>query len=138
MNTGLRHLHTLFAWVLLVVLAVSVILFLVNHINKKPMTKLQDKLKLIAVIVSGLQLVLGFVFYFYRGWHKSIGEMASAELRFVTLEHPLTMFIGIILIHIGSAKIRRAADDKKNLKGLIFFGLSLLFILSRTPWDKLL
>jgi nitric oxide reductase large subunit len=138
MNSGLNHLHNLLAWITLVVISVSVLIFLVNHFTQKKYNVFQNKMRLIAVIVTGVQLILGFVIYFIKDFHKYLGNMDNADWRFKTLEHPLTMLIAIALIHVGSAKIKKASEDKKNKTGLIFFGLSLVFILSRMPWQRLM
>lgn len=138
MNTGFLHLHNLLAWLVLVVLLLSVLLFAVRHFNKQTMLPLQNKLRLLAVIFTGLQLLVGFGVYFLRDWQTRLGMMSENVIRFSALEHPLTMLIGIALIHIGSAKIKKANPSEQNKKGLIFFGIALILILSRTPWDRLM
>ncbi|MBX2985864.1 MAG: hypothetical protein LC109_12905 [Bacteroidia bacterium] len=137
MNTGFIHLHNLVAWILVIILIVSVVLFLINNSGKKPLSKLQNNLRLFAVIVSGLQLVLGFALYFIQNRIQGMSSMSVPEIRFYSLEHPLIMLIGIAFIHIGSAKIKKAPTELKNKKGLIYFGISLVLIMSRMPWDRL-
>jgi predicted membrane channel-forming protein YqfA (hemolysin III family) len=137
------HLHTLFAWLVLMVMIPSVLFAFAGFYTKRPFTKLQNTFRLLAVIITGVQLVLGLVIYFtskvdYLGKFSQMGEVMKNPLeRFNTIEHPLTMIIGIIIIHIGSAKIKRAQEQEKNKKALIFFGIALLIIFSRFPWDRL-
>lgn len=137
MKTGLLHLHNFLGLIVLAVLLISVILFLVGFIGKKPISKLQQTLRLIAVISTGLQLILGFIVYFYSNWHHALGEMKDANIRKWSLEHPIAMTVGIILVHIGSAKIKRALPEKQNKTGLLFFGIAFILILSQTPWNRL-
>ena len=65
--------------------------------------------------------------------------MKNADLRFYVVEHFLVMLIAIVVAQIGSSKVRRMADAaKKHKTAAIFFTISLLLILSRIPWDKVL
>jgi hypothetical protein len=137
MKTGFLHLHNFLAWLVLAVLVVSVLLFAVRHFSKKPILPIQNTLRLLAVILTGLQLLVGFGVYFIWDWHTRLGMMGEKAIRFAALEHPLTMLIGIALIHIGNGKLKRAPEGEQNKKGLLFFGIALLLILSRTPWDRL-
>jgi len=137
MKTGFLHLHNFLAWLVLAVLVVSVLLFAVRHFSKKPILPIQNTLRLLAVILTGLQLLVGFGVYFIWDWHTRLGMMSEKAIRFAALEHPLTMLIGIALIHIGNGKLKRAPEGEQNKKGLLFFGIALLLILSRTPWDRL-
>ncbi|MCO6494629.1 MAG: hypothetical protein J5I91_02980 [Bacteroidetes bacterium] len=138
MKTGFLHLHNLTAWLLLAILIVMVVLFFINNSSRKPLSKLQNNLRLFAVIISGLQLIVGFGIYFMNGWFAAFSQMSDSLARFYALEHPLMMTLGILFIHIGSAKIKRASEEKKNKVGLIFFGISLVLILSRVPWDRII
>jgi len=137
------HLHTLFAWLILMVMIPSVLFAFAGYFTKRPFTKLQNTFRLLAVIITGVQLVLGLFIYVtskvdYLGKFSQMGEVMKNPLeRFNTIEHPLTMIVAIIFVHIGSAKIKKAADTEKNKKALIFFGISLLLIFSRFPWDRL-
>ncbi|MCK9480384.1 MAG: hypothetical protein M0R38_01315 [Bacteroidia bacterium] len=137
MKTGFIHLHNLIAWLLIAILIVSVVLFFINHAGKKTFSKLQNNLRLFAVVVSGLQLMVGFAVYFMKDWFYGFSQMSNSAIRFYVVEHPLMMLLGILFIHIGSSKIKRAPAELKNKKGLIFFGISLVLILSRMPWDRL-
>jgi amino acid transporter len=137
MLTGIRHLHLLFAWIILVVLLISVILFAINMGKKRALTRGQNNLRLIAVIVSGIQLILGLVVYVLHNHHTGFGFLKNKEIRNWTLEHPLTMIIGIALIHIGSAVMKKKVVEKQQKAGLWFFGTALFLMLLKTPWDRM-
>jgi len=63
--------------------------------------------------------------------------MKDKNLRFWTVEHTSTMVLGIILITIGYSKAKRLSDAVAKHKSLaIFYGIGLLLILSRIPWDR--
>ena len=142
METGLNHLHSTFRWLLLAIMVIAVITYLIGTFQKKPYSKFQHLMRLGAVIVSGLQLVIGFWLYFLKGYHHNFSQLGEVmklkEARFYTVEHLPLMFLAIMLIHIGSGKIKKAGSDlAKNKKGLIFFGISLILMLVGIPWDRL-
>ena len=86
-----------------------------------------------------LQIVIGFVLYFLRGWAANwskMGEiMGSTYQRFWTMEHLVGMLLGAILIQIGSSKSKRQSETaKKHKTALVFFTLGFLIIFLSIPW----
>lgn len=141
MINGLKHLHLFFAWLVIPILAIAVILFAIGFFNKKTLSPLQEKLRLFAVIITGLQLLLGVIMYVagpYWKLLKSGVDMSDSLNRLQLIEHPLTMILAIILVHIGSARIKRAKGLSKQTQGLLFFGIALFLIISRNYWDRML
>ena len=64
-----------------------------------------------------------------------MGESAN---RFVTVEHPLMMVIGVALITIGKIKAKKIEDVAKANKTIfLYFLIAFILIAIRTPWDKL-
>ncbi|MFY8190250.1 MAG: hypothetical protein ACOVK9_04730, partial [Bacteroidia bacterium] len=62
--------------------------------------------------------------------------MKDKALRFTLLEHPLTMIIAVALIQIGRIRSKKAyADLDKHKRSLIFYGIALVLVLSRIPWN---
>ncbi|SJN29209.1 hypothetical protein FM107_05870 [Sphingobacterium sp. JB170] len=136
MLTGMKHLHSTIAIVLLLALIIVLIITLVNYLGNKPYNR---KVALLGFISAHIQLLLGLILYFTSplGLPAFSGEnMKNSLSRLYFLEHPLMMLIGIILITIGYSKAKKATDPKKaNQTILIFFGLGLLLIISRIPWS---
>jgi cytochrome b561 len=62
--------------------------------------------------------------------------MKDSYSRLLMIEHPLTMLIAITLLTIGRAKIKRETDSDKRYKQVfIFFGIALVLIVIRIPWQ---
>ncbi|MNL44136.1 hypothetical protein D3C87_1666920 [compost metagenome] len=62
--------------------------------------------------------------------------MKDAALRLTSLEHPLLNLIAIVLITIGWSKHKKAVSNESKFKSIaVFYGLGLVFILSRIPWN---
>lgn len=139
MYTGLQHLHSYFAYLLLAVLAFSLIYAIVMFVRKKPFTEKVRKVALVGFIATHLQLLIGLVLYVLSpvGLSNFSGEaMGDSLSRLYILEHPLTMIVGIVLISIGYIKAKKPGDDVRRYRNIIlFYALGLALILLRIPWQ---
>ncbi|WP_138429216.1 hypothetical protein [Fodinibius saliphilus] len=139
MYTGFLHLHSGLAYLVLAILVVVFLYVLINFLNKKPFTETVRKSALVGLIAAHIQLLVGLVLYFIspNGLSNFSGEaMGDSMARLLMLEHPLMMILGIALITIGYSKSKKATEDTASYKKvLIFYGLGLLFVLSRIPWS---
>jgi uncharacterized membrane protein len=131
-----QNLHSWFAYFVIIVLFLAVINAIVGLSQNKNFTSKDLRVSLFALIFTHLQLLIGFVLYFVSPKGSgSIGEMKISELRLTWLEHPLMNIIAIVLITIGWSKHKKMTDDKNKFKKIAFFyGVGLLFILSRIPY----
>jgi hypothetical protein len=138
MYIGFKHLHSFIAYPLLLLLIASVLIAAVAYFSGSSFTKGHRLTALFGLISAHLQLVFGFVLYFLSplGFPNFSGEnMGDSISRLYFLEHPIMMILGIILITIGFSRHKKATSDKAKHKTiLIFYGLGLVFILSRIPW----
>src|SRR5688572_22401414 len=101
MYTGLLHLHSYFAYILLAAVIFSIVYILMSYINKQPFTEKHRKIALIGFISTHIQTLFGLILYFVSplGFSNISGEvMKNSELRLYAVEHPLTMIIGVVLI----------------------------------------
>ncbi|TVR84501.1 MAG: hypothetical protein EA409_00920 [Saprospirales bacterium] len=139
MYTGFQHLHSGLAWVFLLLLAIVVVYFLVATIRKKEWSNRSKRLALSGLIITHIQLVVGLVLYFLSplGWNNfGAGAMGESLQRLYILEHPLINIVGIVLITVGYSLSKRAKTDQgRNKRVLIFYGIGLLLVLSRIPWQ---
>jgi len=136
MLTGMKHLHSTLAIILLLALVVTIVITLVNYVGNKPYNR---KIALLGLISAHLQLVVGLIIYFISplGLKSFSGEnMGNSLSRLYFLEHPLMMLLSIVLITVGYSKAKKLADPKKaNQTVLIFYIIGLVFVLSRIPWS---
>lgn len=140
MYTGLQHLHSYLAYIVLLVLAVALVHAVLGLVGKRPFLPISRKLTLFGLIFTHLQFVLGLILYFISplGMSNLSGAtMKISEQRLMALEHPLMMLVAIVLITIGYSKAKRATVDSHKFKLIaIFYGIGLLLILSRVPWAQ--
>lgn len=132
-------MHSLLRWLLLAVLIYVVIASIIGWKQNKPYTKGHGKLVFYTVLLTHLQLIIGFVLYFMNSWHlrlANMGEtMGDSFSRFFAVEHLLGMLIAIVLITIGSARSKKVAEDAGKYKVVaLLFGIALLLILLSIPW----
>ena len=137
----LKMLHSYWAYLVLLVLVVAVIIAITGRISKRNFTDRDLRISLFALIFTHIQLVIGLVWYFMSPWFTSMQEagmadtMSNAALRLQAVEHPLTMLIAIILITVGWSRHKKQTSDAGKFKSIaVFYTLGLVLILSRIPW----
>lgn len=139
MYTGLQHLHSYLAYLLLAVLIISLVYTVVMFVRKRPFTEKVRKVALVGFIATHLQLLIGLVLYVISpvGLSNFSSEaMGDTLARLYILEHPLTMIIGIVLISVGYIKAKKPGDDVRRYRNIIlFYSLGLALILLRIPWQ---
>ncbi|MCV9927753.1 hypothetical protein OIU83_08830 [Flavobacterium sp. LS1R49] len=133
----IQKFHSGWAYIVLILLLVAVINAIIGLTSKKEFTPTDRKIGLFALIATHTQLLIGLILYFVSPLGKAaFGQMTNPQLRLTSLEHPLINIIAIILITIGWSKHKKLiASDSKFKTFAIFYGLGLLLILSRLPWN---
>ncbi len=127
MLEGLVHLHSFLRWIVLVLLVWTMI---------DAFAKRESKTAKFLTISAHTMLLLGLVQWFIGEYgFKAIKELGMGELmklsvqRFYSIEHPLTMIIGIVLITVGGSWLKK---DKSGAKWMYL--AALILILIRIPW----
>ncbi len=142
MYTGLLHLHHWmpFLWLLLI-LVVLVQNFLVWKSDREFTASLKRQ-NTITIVLTHIQVTVGLVMLigFNMDMFSDMGTlMGDAARRFKYVEHPTTMLLGAVLITIGNAKSKRQEAAKNKAKTVvIWFGIGLLLIALRFPWEAFL
>ena len=142
MYTGLLHLHHWmpFLWLLLI-LVVLVQNFLVWKSDREFTASLKRQ-NTITIVLTHIQVTVGLVMLigFNMDMFSDMGTlMGDAAMRFKYVEHPTTMLLGAVLITIGNAKSKRQEAAKNKAKTVvIWFGIGLLLIALRFPWEAFL
>jgi len=142
--TGLLHTHRTVAYLFLVATTALILLAIYRRISgAHAADSKQALLAKIALISGHTQLLLGLGLYFVGPWFDQLTSntaevMKTAELRWFAVEHIGANLVGIVLLTIGNSKFKKATDaEGKDKALLIYFGLGLLLIASRIPWDRL-
>ena len=130
-------LHSYWAYIVLVILIFTVFNAIIGLTQKKEFTHKDFRLGLFSLITVHLQLVIGIAVYFMGGFQNGLSEMKDSAVRLLALEHPLMMIIAITLITIGWSKHKKQVKSESKFKTFaIFYGIALVVILSRIPWNN--
>lgn len=139
---GLVLLHSIIRWLLLIV-AVICIIRAYKGIRNNSIFLPQDKLlyKLLLSFCHS-QLLLGLILYIFGAWGiKNIQQMGMAAImknslfRFFAMEHILIMLVAILIIQMGSIKLKKVNTDYLKYKTiLVYISIGLGLILISIPW----
>lgn len=134
-------IHSLFRWLVLLLLAVRGLKGVVGYLQKAPYGGSDRGLSIASVIAVDLQLTLGVVLYALSPFVRTAladpgAAMKDSHLRLLFVEHPFTMVLGVVLVHVGHAMAKRAErpDPSRHRIAALMTLLGLLLILSRIPW----
>lgn len=143
MYETIQTLHSYLAYITLAVLFIAVANAILGLIGNKMFTLGKDlRISLFALILSHIQLVVGFVLFFISSnGLKAIQSLGMGGLnsaaRLLAVEHPFINIIAVVLITIGWIRHKKFMEGKKKFKSIaIFYGLGLLLIMSRIPWGQ--
>jgi len=137
MYNFIQKFHSGWAYLVLLILVIAVVNAIIGLMGKKEFTGKDRKIGLFALIFTHTQLLIGLILYFVSPLGKAaLGQMSNEALRLTSLEHPLINIIAIVLITIGWSKHKKGTTSESKFKTFaIFYGLGLVLILSRLPWN---
>lgn len=138
----MKQIHSYWAYLAVLILLIAIVNAVIGFIQNKEFKDKDLRISLFTLIVMHIQLLIGLGWYFMSPWYKALKEVGMGEtmkdtaLRFQAVEHPLMMILAIVLITMGWSKHKKQTADKGKFKTIaIFYGLALLFVLSRIPWS---
>ncbi len=129
METGLLHLHNILRWVILLFLLVTLFMAIGKNAGIRK-TSLWLLIFSHIMLVVGLYQVIAGRYGITKGLPEGVEFMKNSFYRFYWLEHPLMMFIAIILITIARGKAK--VLNYKATSWLLF--IALILILAAVPW----
>ena len=134
----MKDIHSYWAYIVLGILIFSVVNAVLGFIKKRSFTDKDLRIGLFTLIVSHIQLLIGLGWYFMSPWYKSMKENGiDTDNRLLALEHPIVMILAIVFITIGWSKHKKKIEDTEKFKTfVIFYGLALLLVLYRIPWNN--
>lgn len=139
MYTGLQHLHSYMAYLVVLTLLIGIGNGLIGWFKGRTFEDRDRKLALPGLIATHLQLLFGLIIYFVSplGWADFSGSAMSDPLsRLYVLEHPLTMIIAVVLVTVGFSRAKRLEEDHKRfLSHWLFYTIGLALMLLMIPWQ---
>jgi len=96
---------------------------------------------LIAITTIDLQMLLGLLLYLALSpntaaiMNNFAGAMKDPTARFWAVEHVASMFLAVIVAHVGRVLARKATSpEAKRKRTLICFAIAALFMIIGMPW----
>lgn len=136
----LLMIHSLFRWLVLLVLLIRVGRGVQGLATKVTWDKVDRVLGIATVACLDLQLVMGLGMYglspkVAAGLADMGAAMGETMLRFWVVEHPTTMVLALVAAHVGHALSKRSnPSPRRHQIATVGFGLALLFVLLGIPW----
>jgi len=133
-------LHNITRWVVLILAIIVLVQSIIGWLGKKTYTDQNRKLAGAYGGIFDLQILLGVILFFIAGWGKTLIEggsqvMSTPSLRFFAVEHWMIMLLAVIILHIGSSKVKKSnTSHKKFRNSFIWYGISFVLLLSAIPW----
>lgn len=144
MYIGFKHLHSGLAYLVVLLLIITIVNSLLGLTGKRNFKERDLRIPLFTLILSHIQLLVGLGIFFVSPAIKWFSErfetsdiMKNSGDRLLNLEHPLMMIIGIVFITIGFSKHKKVESSSGKFKTLfIFYGIGLILVLGRIPWSQ--
>ena len=115
---------------------------LLVFVKKREFSDKDLRIGLFTLIFSHIQLLIGLGWYFSSPYFKALKTngskvMGDSATRLLAVEHPIMMIIALVLITIGWSKHKKKTEDAAKFKTfVIFYGIALVLILARIPWNQ--
>jgi hypothetical protein len=139
MRETLLHIHHYLAFAVLVLLAWATINGIIGNSSEKIWEAKHRKVNLFGLIATHTMFLIGLILLVLTLGNADMGAIMKDSLaRKTYVEHPTVGVLAAILVTIGNAKSKKEINNGKKFKStMIFYGLALVLILSRLPFEKL-
>ncbi|PSR56698.1 hypothetical protein AHMF7605_25980 [Adhaeribacter arboris] len=140
MYPTLLALHSWVRWLVLASLLLAIFTAYKGWFTNKTFTRTDNSIRNIATSLAHIQILLGLFLYYLSPLttyflHYFKDAVHQREFRFFGMEHSSVMFLALVLITIGSSKVKRLTTDKEKFKTMaIWFTIGLILIFSSIPW----
>lgn len=136
-------IHSWLRWFILILAIVILVKSVIGMSGNRNYSKGDSAIISVFVGLLDSQLLIGLILYFWispitsNAWVGDVFPIKNTSIRYWAIEHSSMMIIAIVLAHIGKAKTKKLLNSAKKFKTqFIYFGIVLLLILSRIPWNE--
>jgi hypothetical protein len=136
----LLALHSIVRWLVVIAFVATLTRTYFALLRPRPYAKIDRIFSSAGSSVAHTQLLLGLGLYFSSPfvryfWSNASASVGNLQLLFFSLIHITGMLTAVVLLTIGSAKARRAVEDRRKFRMIaIYWTVALLLILLLIPW----
>lgn len=136
----LKDIHSIFRWIVILTLLWTLLRYWSGLLSRSEFTRKDRTAGLIFTTFLNLQFLLGIILYATSPYMKALMSnfglsMKDPISRFFLVEHPVAMFLAVVIAQVGFSLAKRAPDDRgKFLKGTIAYTIAGILILVAIPW----
>ena len=105
MYNGLLMAHSGWRYIVLVLLIVAIVKYLIGWLGNGKWSGFDSMLNRLTPISVDIQWLLGLVVWVMQSWWNN-GDRGRAW------EHPIAMTLAVVVMHILSARVKKANTDK--------------------------
>ena len=134
-------LHSAWRWVVILVGLAVLAAACDGLIRRKPWAPTTARLGRLFGVAVDIQVLMGAILYVslspltVGGLNVPGAAPAASELRFFSIVHPLLMATTLFAVHFSEALVRRGQGDAaRQRRALIFYGVTLMLVLTGVPW----
>ncbi|RNC80037.1 MAG: hypothetical protein ED557_12975 [Balneola sp.] len=133
--------HSIFRWLVLISLLISIVLGIRGWVTKKKFDTVDNRFRHWTITLTHIQFLIGIILYpispIIRYFFENFGDAVKiSDIRFFGMEHPIMMILAVGLITFGSSSAKRNTDDLAKFKTMtIWFSIGLIIILVNIPWE---
>ena len=145
MQAVLLEIHSIFRWLILLLLLLSVIQSFAGWRKNKELRSGDARLWLFTMVSAHITLLIGLYLLFFgrygvlsAGLPEGVHLMKDKFYRFFWVEHPVGMVLATALITIARGVVKKQIRDPLKYKRAFWlFLLALVIILAVIPWPGL-
>ena len=143
MYSTILSLHHYISFLALILLLVAAVNGFLGTREEKIFNNTFRKINLFTLISVHTMFLLGVILLVISpvataAFADMGAAMKDGATRKAIIEHPFTNVLAVILATIGNAKSKKAISHGSKFKAsMIYFGLALILILSRLPYDRI-
>ncbi len=100
----LLQAHSGWRYIVLLLLILAVVKYLLGLVQKSSWTDMDQRLGLFTTIALDIQVLLGLILLAVAA---PLGHLGPTE----KFEHPTTMILALIVMHIGWSRVKKAPDE---------------------------
>ncbi len=121
-------LHNLVRWIVLIIAVVALVRAYLGWLQLREWTEADRRVGVFFTSALDTQLLLGIVLVLLRG---------ISTLGTTLYEHVIPMIVAVIIVHMGSAMVKRTAEAvHKHRRAALWYTLGFLIVLLSIPWAQ--